>query len=88
MKDYLLLHYFALGTFSTKGVHIIKYLLTQIPCCILICVTLNDIFTAVQTAYFILYYAVLYSCYDLFHILVQKASMECKYILFYSILFK
>jgi len=29
LKDYLLLHYFALGTFSTKGVHIIIHLLTQ-----------------------------------------------------------
>jgi len=35
MKGYLLLHaYSALDTFLTESVHIIKYLLTQIPCCI------------------------------------------------------
>jgi len=34
-KGYLLLHaYPALNTFLTESVHIIKYLLTQIPCCI------------------------------------------------------
>ena len=55
LKDYILLHYFALGTLSTTGVHIFKYLLTQIPCCILICVMLCDVFTAVKTKCFILY---------------------------------
>ena len=33
MKDYLLFNsYFTLGTLSTEIVHIIKYLLTQVPC--------------------------------------------------------
>jgi len=32
LNEYLLLLYVALGTFLTEGVHIIKYLLTQIPC--------------------------------------------------------
>lgn len=59
LKDYLLLHCFALSTFSTMGVQIIKYLLTQIPCCILICVKLHDILTAVQTTCFILYCIIL-----------------------------
>jgi len=59
LKDYLFLHYFALGTFSTKGVHIIKYILTQIPCCIFICVKLRETFTALKTMYFILYCIIL-----------------------------
>ena len=55
LKDYLLLHHFAIGTFSTRGVHIIKYLLAQIPFCILTCVMECDIFIAVQATHFIQY---------------------------------
>jgi hypothetical protein len=34
MEDYLSLHaYFALDIFSTENLHIIKYLLAQLPCC-------------------------------------------------------
>jgi hypothetical protein len=72
LKDYLFLHYLALGTFSAKGVHIIKYLLTQIHCCILICVMLCEIFRAPQTMCFILY------CITLHYIHVMICSKKKK----------
>ena len=71
---------YCVGIFSTKGVHIIKYLLTQIPCCILICVMLCKILTAVQITCFILYCNIL----PYIHVincstsLYYKGSMECK----------
>jgi len=72
LKDYLLLHYFALGTFSTTGVQIIKYLLTHIPCCILICITWYFNSCTNNMFHTVLYYTVLYACYDLSHILELK----------------
>jgi hypothetical protein len=68
LKDYLLLRYFAFGTFSTKHMHIIKYLLTQIPCCILICIMLM-IFLQLYKKH-VSYYIVLYCC--IFHSFIHS----------------